>query len=328
MKTASSLGDDLAAKMSASRARKADVTDGWVDDDGSVVGAGDADGTVVPLTPLGPQIRPNGAEYRPRHIGGFEDIALLRDARTRKEHVLFSGPPGTGKTALAEAAFVADAKAEHDGFEAIVGTADTTEADFVGTFVQNPKTGLFQWHPGPLHRSVIRNVPLIVDEIALIDPRVLSVLYGLMDGRGVLRIAMNPELDPMPVGDGWFVVAAYNPDVPGAVLSPALRDRFEHHIVVGTDWELAREMGVPDDVVEVAELLDDKRRKHEISWSPQLRTLLSYRQMASRRGRRYALANLLSKAPAEDRVVIAKVMTAKITKWDSEVLQLGARFTS
>lgn len=46
--------------------------------------------------------------------------------------------------------------------------------------------------PGPLMRSVLANVPLLVDEIALIDPRVLTVLYPLMGGRGELHVPMNP----------------------------------------------------------------------------------------------------------------------------------------
>jgi hypothetical protein len=308
----STLGDDMLDKIN--RTPTVVETEPWEDDDGTLAGAvSTAPSTVdmaASLAPQGIQIRPNGVAYHPRSVAGvFEDVALLRSAREHQEHVLFYGPPGTGKTALCEAAFAQDATAVHDGLESIVGTADTTEMDFVGTFVEDPATKAWTWQPGPLHRSVLHDVPLLVDEIALIDPRVLSVLYPLMDGRGVLRFPMNPQLEPLKVGKGWFVIAAFNPDVPGARLSEALRDRFEHHIEVGTDWELAESLGVPKDIITVARNLDERRRKGDLAWSPQLRSLLSFTRHEQRRGREYALANLLGKVPPEDRDEVHGVLT-------------------
>jgi nitric oxide reductase NorQ protein len=322
-----SVGEEMLAKMHL----RAPAAGAWIDEDGTSAGSASTSPATADLAaalkPLGRQTRPNGAVYHPRAVAkAFEDVALLRDARDHREHVLFYGPPGTGKTALCEAAFAADATAEHDGLESIVGTADTTESDFLGTFVQDPRSGAFEWRPGPLHRSVMYDVPLLVDEIALIDPRVLSVLYPLMDGRDVLRIPMNPDLEPLPVGKGWFVLAAYNPDVPGARLSEALRDRFAHHIEVGTDWVLAAELGVPDDIIEVAKNLDQLRRKGDLAWSPQLRSLLSYAATVQRRGREYALANLLAKVPQDDRDVVHGVLTKKFGV--IHALRLGRRFES
>lgn len=303
--------------------------DVWEDDQSEDLGQeSEVSAEPEPLEPHGVQTRPNGVDYHPRTVaGGFEDVALLRSARDQREHVLFYGPPGTGKSALAEAAFAQDATDDHDGLESIVGTADTTEADFVGSFVPDSTAPSgFSWRPGPLHRSLLFNVPLLVDEIALIDPRVLSVLYPLMDGRGVLRITANPDLEPVPVGDRWFVVAAYNPNVIGASLSEALRDRFSHHIEVGTDWELAGELGVPADIIAVAKALDLKRESGEIAWSPQLRSLLSYASTAERRGRSYALANLLAKAPLDDREAVGAALTEAFGP--VEPLRLGRRYAS
>lgn len=277
----------------------------------SPAAAGGTGGDLV-LAALGPRLRPNGEKYRPRSIGPHEDLAWLRACRDANEHTLFFGPPGTGKTALAEAAFAADAvEGVHPGFEALVCTGDTAEADFTGTWVQNPLTSAFVWVPGPLHRAVLQDVPLYVDEIFLAPPQVLSVLYSAMDGRGVLRITANPELEPLKIGSGFFVIAAGNPDVPGAVFSDALRSRFEHHVEVTTDWTLAGELGVPVDIRTVAKNLDEKRRQGKLGWSPQLRDVLAYAGARRRHGQAFALSGLLAKAPAEDRETIAAALAVK-----------------
>lgn len=275
----------------------------------------------VTLAPAGQQTRPNGQVYRPRDLSGFEDVAFLRKARERREFVLLSGPPGTGKTALAEAAH---AGRDGSGMETIGCTGGTEETDFVGTFLQNPD-GTYRWAPGPLHRSVIADIPLFVDEIALPDPGVLALLYELMDGRGVLRIPMNPALDPIPVGPGWGVIAACNPDAPGANMSEALLSRFSHHIQVDSDWALAADLGAPAGLITIARNLDGKRRDGLVNWSPQLREVLDFASQAAEYGPGYAAANLAGKAPAgPDRDALIAALHAHYPR--TKALSLGGRY--
>lgn len=263
----------------------------------------------------GPFVRPNGQTYVPRMLSGMQDVAYLRKCRETQEHVLLYGPPGTGKTALPEAVHFPGAVQRengtylHLGMESLVCSMDTTESDFFGTFYQDPATGNFEWTPGPLQRAVEYGVPLYIDEIFLADARVLSsTLYPLMDGRGVLRIPMNPRLDPIPVPDGFFVIGSGNPDVPGANFSEALRDRFPHQIEVETDWELASSLGVPRYMIAAARSLNEKRRNGLISWSPQLRSLLAFRDNKRAFGKEYALSALLGKTPFRDRQVVAQAL--------------------
>lgn len=281
--------------------------------------ADDSEGTALPPVPSphpeGGFSRPNGTRYTPRLLAGMQDIAFLRRSVSAQEHVLLYGPPGTGKTALPEAGMFMDADRlpdgtyKHLGMETIVCSVDTTEADFFGTFFQDPETGNFLWSPGPLQRAVECDIPIYCDEIFLCDSRILSsTLYSLMDGRGVLRIPMNPRLPPIPVGKNFCVIGAGNPDVPGANFSEALRDRFPHQIEVETDWALARTLGVPQNVIHAAKALNIQRRDGIISWSPQLRALLAFKSDRESYGKHYAYSALLGKAPIQDRDEIEKAL--------------------
>lgn len=278
--------------------------------------------------------RPNGVMYTPRQIGGIQDIAYMRRNRDHQEHVLLYGPPGTGKSALPEAAFFPDALENtdgpgylHTGMETLICSIDTSEADFFGTYVQDPATGNFIWVPGPLQRAVEADIPLYVDEILLAESRVLSsTLYPVMDGRGVLRIPMNPTLPPIPVGPGFFVIGAGNPNVPGANFSEALRDRFPHQVEVGTDWALARRLKVPNDIITVARALDQRRIEGDIDWSPQLRALLAYRANRAAFGQEYALNAMLGKAPVDDREIVEEELTRAFRGTEIVALRMGGRY--
>lgn len=280
--------------------------------------------------------RPNGQHYTPRFLAGMQDIAFIRRCAEEQDNVLLYGPPGTGKTAGPEASLFIDAKRNEDGtyahlgMETIVCSVDTTEADFFGTFFPDPETGNYLWSPGPLQRAVECDIPLYVDEVFVCDSRVLSsTLYPLMDGRGVLRISMNPRLDPIPVGKNFCVIGAGNPDVPGANFSEALRSRFNHQIEVETDWELARTLGVPRNVINAAKTLNFKRRDGTISWSPQLRELLDFKRDRERYGKQFAYSSLLGKAPIMDRAEIKAGLSKSVPdSKESEHLQLGNEFIS
>jgi nitric oxide reductase NorQ protein len=257
--------------------------------------------------------------------GGLTDVTFLRQACDAGVYVLLAGPPGTGKSAAVEAAFIDSYKAQGLVFKddaLIVGTEDTTVQDLIGGMAQD-EDGIFRFKPGKAIKCAQgdgdNGVPLFVDEALLIDPRVLSVLYSLIDGRGVLPLPEEYKyVDPytgvknaVHARPGFYIVFAGNPDVPGAVISEALSSRCVLKPEYLTDYDTAaRLMGTAhDEIVTVARNMETKRQEGEVLWAPQMRDLLGYRDVASIFGTEVALSNLLANCSSDsDREVLADVI--------------------
>lgn len=257
-------------------------------------------------------VRPNGDLYFGRKWGEHSDVMALRKARemTMKSFSgeggspmfgLIYGAPGCGKTAMVEAAFGEDVVT-------LIGTGDTEVADMVGGYVQTPSGG-FDWVDGGLIDAAVNGKVYFIDEIGLIDPKVLSLAYGLMDGRRELVVTANPERGTIKAHPNFYVVAATNPNAPGVRLSEALLSRFTIQVEMTTDWTLAKKLGVPTVMVTASQNLAKKQASNEVSWSPQMRELIAFRDVAKTFGNNFAISNLLASAPEIDRPVVADVLT-------------------
>jgi len=246
-------------------------------------------------------LRPNGDEYYSRKWGEHEDVMVLRKARESEQYVLLYGAPGCGKTALVEAAF-------GEELVTVLGSGDTEVADLVGGYTQTP-SGSWLWVDGPLLQAAEAGAPLLIDEVGLIDPKVLSIVYGLMDGRKEYRVTANPERGTVKAKEGFYVIGATNPNAPGVRLSEALLSRFALHTEMTTDWNLAKRLGIPTNIVTAAQNLAKKQTSGEVSWAPQFRELLAYRKAEETFGTKWAVQNLLASAPEMDRPIVADVLS-------------------
>ena len=94
----------------------------------------------------------------------------------------------------------------------------------------------------------------------------------------------------------------------GAILTEALASRFEVHIEVTTDWDLAKHLGVPAAAVTAAITLNQRLAAGVVSWAPQLRELLGFTRVRKSLGLPAAVANLAGRAPEDDRNEVISVL--------------------
>lgn len=280
--------------------------------------------TAAPVAPKAPETeamisvereitRPNGDVYHVRKIDIHDDVMAIRKARAEGAAVLLTGLPGTGKTALLEAALACD-PLDPGPIYTVQCTGDTIVDDYVGGYVQDPDTGRFIWVPGPLQMAMEQGRPLYLDEIALPDPKVNAAVYSVMDGRGVLRITQNPRLEPVVAQPGFFVCAATNPNASGAHLDEPLLSRFPFQAVVTTDIRLAKQMGVDQRLLTSQANLTTKVETGDISWAPQMREMLDFMKLKKAFGTSFAVRSLINKAPEMDRDKVKTVLNRQFAK--------------
>ncbi|NUP46254.1 MAG: AAA domain-containing protein [Catenulispora sp.] len=261
----------------------------------------------------GPITRPNGALYYPRVLaGGLSDVEALRKLRESSIPALLYGPPGTGKTSVIEAAF--------PDLITIAGDGDTQVSDLIGEYTQNERGG-YEFVYGPLVTAMTEGRALLIDDATLISPKVLAALYPALDGRRQITVKAHKG-EVITAADSFYVIAGHNPGVHGAILTEALASRFSTQILVETDYDLCKRLGIDSRAVTLARNLSNLAKRGDLGWCPQLRELIAFQKIAEVLGIDAAFANLVGITPVEDRDQVAELV-AKTTGAKVAALAVG-----
>jgi MoxR-like ATPase len=158
-------------------------------------------------------------------VGKQDAIRLVLVAMLSGGHTLLEDVPGVGKTLLAKSL----ARSIAGKFQRIQCTPDLLPSDITGTNVWNPRTGEFEFMPGPVFTNV-----LLADEINRATPRTQSALLEVMEEQQVTVDGVS-RLVPHP----FFVIATQNPvEYQGTFPLPeAQMDRFTLSLSLGYPTE-------------------------------------------------------------------------------------------
>jgi MoxR-like ATPase len=156
-------------------------------------------------------------------------IALLA-----RGHLLIEDVPGVGKTTLARSL----ARSIGGSFHRVQFTSDLLPSDVVGVSILDPKSGEFEFRPGPVFANVV-----IADEINRASPKTQSALLECMAERQVTVDGATYAL-----ASPFMVIATQNPvEMDGTYPLPeAQRDRFTARVSVGYP-DLAAELAMIDE---------------------------------------------------------------------------------
>ena len=158
-------------------------------------------------------------------VGKSDAIRLVLVALISGGHALLEDVPGVGKTLLAKSL----ARSIDGKFQRLQCTPDLLPTDVTGTNIWNPRSGEFEFMPGPVFANV-----LLADEINRATPRTQSALLEVMEERQV-TVDGHSRFVPTP----FFVIATQNPiEYQGTFPLPeAQMDRFALALTLGYPTE-------------------------------------------------------------------------------------------
>lgn len=142
-------------------------------------------------------------------------------------HLLLEGPPGVGKTSLAQGL----AALFHGRFRRLQMTSDLLPSDIVGNLRPRAESTELEFRPGPIFCHV-----LLADELNRAGPKTQAALLEAMAER---RVSVDGTTHELP--NPFFVVATQNPqDFHGTFpLAESQLDRFLIHVGLGVPAEKA-----------------------------------------------------------------------------------------
>lgn len=195
-----------------------------------------------------------------------ETVAAWLDApRNVVGAVLLLGDPGTGKTALAEAACTHADRT----LTTVVCTPDHTKDSLFLRFMGEGKgEGGAPYALGPVPFAAREGHTLYMDEAMLLVDGLKPILYALADGRRFLPEG-NVDGSPLEIHPDFRLILSSNPLVRGASLPEPLGSRCATTtLYVETSEEMLHDLNIDEAIIATWKAIKDANL-----WTPQIREL-------------------------------------------------------
>jgi MoxR-like ATPase len=175
------------------------------------------------------------------------------------------GHPGTGKTALIEAAAT---HAEADLLTWLCTPDDTRDSLYLRYVGEGHGEGGTPFALGPIPMAAKVGKWLYLDEWMMLLDGVKPVVYSLSDGRRYLP-GGNVDGTPMEIHPDFRLILSSNPLVRGASMPEPMASRCASTtLTVETNAAMLRDLGIDESIVQAWEAL-----RTEGLWQPQIREL-------------------------------------------------------
>ncbi|MEN8693243.1 MAG: AAA family ATPase [Akkermansiaceae bacterium] len=204
-------------------------------------------------------------------LGSAESVDLLLVSLLARGHALITGPPGIGKTTLAQTL----ATSLSGTFKRVQFTPDLLPSDILGYNLCRPQTGEFDFIAGPIFANL-----LLADEINRASPRTQSSLLEAMNER---QVTIDGETRALP--DPFMVVATQN-DTSSTGTFPLPEPQLDRFL-------LSIPMSLPDDTTQL-EILKFHAHQSQLPQTQALFTLEALR-LLQEKGARLPVSDTLQR---------------------------------
>lgn len=204
-------------------------------------------------------------------LGSAESVDLLLVSLLARGHALITGPPGIGKTTLAQTL----ATSLSGTFKRVQFTPDLLPSDILGYSLCRPQTGEFDFIAGPIFANL-----LLADEINRASPRTQSSLLEAMNER---QVTIDGETRALP--DPFMVVATQN-DTSSTGTFPLPEPQLDRFL-------LSIPMSLPDDTTQL-EILKFHAHQSQLPQTQALFTLEALR-LLQEKGARLPVSDTLQR---------------------------------
>jgi AAA domain (dynein-related subfamily) len=228
----------------------------------------------------------------------ISDVSYIQMQAKRQKTVLLVGPGGTGKTSLLEAS--------SDRLFVSLGHAEMTMQSLYGRYEVDGGNG-FKWVRAELINSIQyaqdhpeERVTWLLDEAMQVPEEVQIHMHPLLDHRRCLVIEEGPDKGTLHAPENWSMVAASNPNEPGARLGRPFASRLlpiHYH----TNWAVVAKIVGPgfEQLLTLAQAMNLMYHSGDIEWAPQTRHIKETVKEMQFMGVEYGLAMLMNMCDAE-----------------------------